>query len=396
MVSTLKKIAHKKSWIPGLSGNIWQNQGCICELNAGQQPGGVALSGRAGSVGWTPSFAQPVWVLMPGVGFAASTLMSHGWGLPSGICLSASQSNSNFQQGLFTHILRSSIEGGGSLSHTSIINIRRLWPREVRWLLPRSHSKLFSGIGQEPRAPNSHPSACYIASHRVVPRLDDGWKSRGWVLVGTISWVRQEGWHVCGWHQGPYPPVEPGIVTMTATALFIARSFREVFRAENKSPALTHGWVLGNWVTLGKLFVPLSLLFPHLLNGDDNNSIYLIGFVWRLSKLIGACIWSHFGHVRLCNTMGHSPPGSSVHGISRQEYWSGLPYPAPGDLPSPGIEAESPVLASGIFTTSATWKPCLPHSKRSINLSGYDDCKVGTGLSVLSALCRLVLSAGIG
>ena len=39
-----------------------------------------------------------------------------------------------------------------------------------------------------------------------------------------------------------------------------------------------------------------------------------------------------------------SPPGSSVHGFSRQEYWSGLPFPPPGDLPDPGIEPESPAL----------------------------------------------------
>ena len=37
--------------------------------------------------------------------------------------------------------------------------------------------------------------------------------------------------------------------------------------------------------------------------------------------------------------------------FSRQEYWSGLPFPISGDLPNPGIEPESPVLAGGIFTT---------------------------------------------
>ena len=37
-----------------------------------------------------------------------------------------------------------------------------------------------------------------------------------------------------------------------------------------------------------------------------------------------------------------STPGSSVHGISQQEYWSGLPSPFPGDLPDPGIESVSP------------------------------------------------------
>ena len=40
-------------------------------------------------------------------------------------------------------------------------------------------------------------------------------------------------------------------------------------------------------------------------------------------------------------------------GFSRQEYWSGLPFPSPGDLPFPGIEPASlvsPVLAGGFFS----------------------------------------------
>ena len=45
----------------------------------------------------------------------------------------------------------------------------------------------------------------------------------------------------------------------------------------------------------------------------------------------------------LCDSLDCSPPGSSVHGILQQEYWSGLPCPLPGDLPDPGIELESPV-----------------------------------------------------
>ena len=36
-------------------------------------------------------------------------------------------------------------------------------------------------------------------------------------------------------------------------------------------------------------------------------------------------------------------------GFSRQEYWSGLPYPLPGDLPHPGTEPKSPALAGGFF-----------------------------------------------
>ena len=47
-------------------------------------------------------------------------------------------------------------------------------------------------------------------------------------------------------------------------------------------------------------------------------------------------------------------------GFSRQEYWSGLPYPPPGDLPEPEIETASPVspaLASGFFATELPGKP---------------------------------------
>jgi len=49
-------------------------------------------------------------------------------------------------------------------------------------------------------------------------------------------------------------------------------------------------------------------------------------------------------------------------GLSRREYWSGLPWPPPGDLPNPGIEPvslTSPALAGGFFTTSATWEAPL-------------------------------------
>ena len=37
-------------------------------------------------------------------------------------------------------------------------------------------------------------------------------------------------------------------------------------------------------------------------------------------------------------------------GFSRQEYWSGLPFPPPGDLPDSGIESGSPALAGGFLT----------------------------------------------
>ena len=42
-----------------------------------------------------------------------------------------------------------------------------------------------------------------------------------------------------------------------------------------------------------------------------------------------------------CSVAYQAPPSM---GFARQEYWSGLPFPSPGDLPDPGIEPRSPAL----------------------------------------------------
>ena len=56
--------------------------------------------------------------------------------------------------------------------------------------------------------------------------------------------------------------------------------------------------------------------------------------------------------------VAHQAPLSM--GFSRKEYWSGLPFPPPGDLPDPGIKPKSlvaPALAGGFFTTEQPRKP---------------------------------------
>ena len=53
---------------------------------------------------------------------------------------------------------------------------------------------------------------------------------------------------------------------------------------------------------------------------------------------------SHFSRVQIFETswtVAHQAP--LFVGFSRQEYWSGVPFPSPGDLPNPGIKSESPV-----------------------------------------------------
>ena len=64
------------------------------------------------------------------------------------------------------------------------------------------------------------------------------------------------------------------------------------------------------------------------------------------------------GHVQLfSDPMNCSLPGSAAMGFSRQEYWSGLPFPPPGDLPNPGIEPTFPALV-GVFFCTLFWLWC--------------------------------------
>ena len=61
-------------------------------------------------------------------------------------------------------------------------------------------------------------------------------------------------------------------------------------------------------------------------------------------------------------TVAHQAPLSM--GFLRQEYWSGLPVPPSGNLLDPGIELESPALASVFFTPEPLGKPLHPSTYR--------------------------------
>ena len=87
------------------------------------------------------------------------------------------------------------------------------------------------------------------------------------------------------------------------------------------------------------------------------------------------CMPSQFSRVRLCGTLSTVDCQSPLSmGVSRQEYWNGLPCPPPGDLSDPGIEPVSLMSAARagrIFITSATWEAySQPFNSLNQNLSG--------------------------
>ena len=59
-------------------------------------------------------------------------------------------------------------------------------------------------------------------------------------------------------------------------------------------------------------------------------------------------------------SIAHQAPLSM--GVSRQKYWSGLPFPSPGDLPNPEIEPSSPALQAGTLTSKSPGKPQRRHT----------------------------------
>ena len=63
----------------------------------------------------------------------------------------------------------------------------------------------------------------------------------------------------------------------------------------------------------------------------------------------------------LCDPMDCSLLDSFVHGFPRQEYWSGLPFPPPGDLSNPGIKLAVPTLVVGFSYTKPPRKPWSPY-----------------------------------
>ena len=120
-------------------------------------------------------------------------------------------------------------------------------------------------------------------------------------------------------------------------------------------------WATVHWVTksrtrLSDFTHSLSMCFKLMLC----LACILKGILWGgYYYYMGLQIWKHrklkvksLSHVRLFATpwtVAHQAPPSM--GFSRQEYWSGLPFPSPGDLPNAGIKPRSPALQADALSS---------------------------------------------
>ena len=111
-----------------------------------------------------------------------------------------------------------------------------------------------------------------------------------------------------------------------------------------------------------KFFLSMKYSQIHSTSVNPKKRGYMYMYAWftlSYSCVKQLCMhaksFSHVQHFVTSWIVAHQAPLSM--GFSKQEYWSGLPFPSPVDLPDPGIEPASlmsPALASRFFTTSTT------------------------------------------
>ena len=93
--------------------------------------------------------------------------------------------------------------------------------------------------------------------------------------------------------------------------------------------------------TEGSFYIYIYL-YTYTENTRNIAYLYIYIYIYACKRV---CVLSHFSCVWLCDPMDYIAWQAPLSmGSSRQEYWSGLPFPSPVDLPNPGVEPGSPAL----------------------------------------------------
>ena len=93
-----------------------------------------------------------------------------------------------------------------------------------------------------------------------------------------------------------------------------------------------------------------------------------------------ACVLIRFSWVQLCATLWTVACQAPLFvGFSRQEYWSGLPFPSPEDIPNPGIKPGSPALQADSLPFEPPGKPLFPIQGSTLGPLHWEDGVSATG-----------------
>ena len=121
------------------------------------------------------------------------------------------------------------------------------------------------------------------------------------------------------------------------------------FRLWSQNTSVQHlALQLTNCVMLEKILKQTVALFPHLQN-EKSSKIELVGLIDKRSSNSSSLVAKLCLTLATPQTVARQAPLSM--GFSRQEYWSGLPLPSPGDLPNPVLLPRSPALQADSLLT---------------------------------------------
>ena len=157
--------------------------------------------------------------------------------------------------------------------------------------------------------------------------------SPSWTAIPPLSPYHPSGSSQCTNPKHAVSCIEPGLaIRFIYDIIHVSMPFSQIITL---SPSPTESKRL--------FYISVFLLLSHIQ-----------GYHYHLSKFhiyVLSCVWLFVTPW----TIAYQAPPSI--GFSRQGYWSGLPFPSPGDLPDPGIEPGSPVFQADVLTSEPPGKP---------------------------------------